>query len=38
MIGVVRGTLYFDALAPPGQPGDSFISLFRYKAPALAKN
>ncbi len=34
--GVVGGTLYSDALAPAGQPGDSYIGLFRYNVPALA--
>ena len=33
--GVVGGTLYSDALAPAGQPGDSYIGLFRYNVPAL---
>lgn len=34
--GVVGGTLYSDALAPAGQPGDSYIGMFRYNVPALA--
>ncbi len=33
--GVVGGTLYSDALAPAGQPGDSYIGLFRHNVPAL---
>jgi zinc/manganese transport system substrate-binding protein len=33
--GVVGGTLYSDALAPAGQPGDSYIGMFRYNVPAL---
>jgi zinc/manganese transport system substrate-binding protein len=33
--GVVGGTLYSDALAPAGQPGDSYLGLFRYNVPAL---
>ncbi|MCP5159772.1 MAG: metal ABC transporter substrate-binding protein [Gammaproteobacteria bacterium] len=33
--GVVGGSLYSDALAPAGQPGDSYIGLFRYNVPAL---
>lgn len=33
--GVVGGTLYSDALAPAGKPGDSYIGLFRYNVPAL---
>jgi len=33
--GVVGGTLYADALAPAGQPADSYIGLFRYNVPAL---
>jgi zinc/manganese transport system substrate-binding protein len=34
--GGVGGTLYSDALAPAGQPGDSYLGLFRYNVPALA--
>lgn len=34
--GVLGGTLYSDALAPAGQPGDSYIGMFRYNVPALA--
>jgi zinc/manganese transport system substrate-binding protein len=33
--GVVGGALYSDALAPAGQPGDSYIGMFRYNVPAL---
>lgn len=33
--GVVGGTLYSDALASAGQPGDSYIGMFRYNVPAL---
>lgn len=33
--GVVGGTLYSDALAPPGQPADSYLGLFRHNVPAL---
>lgn len=33
--GVVGGTLYSDALTPVGQPGDSYIGLFRHNVPAL---
>ena len=36
--GIVGGTLYSDALAPSGQPGDSYLGLFRYNAPALAND
>ena len=36
LAGVVGGTLYSDALAPAGQPGDSYIGLFRHNVPALA--
>ncbi|MDQ5909550.1 MAG: Metal transporter substrate-binding protein [Pseudomonadota bacterium] len=32
---VVGGALYSDALAPAGQPGDSYIGMFRYNVPAL---
>ncbi|CDH46662.1 hypothetical protein BN874_550009 [Candidatus Contendobacter odensis Run_B_J11] len=32
---VVGGTLYSDALALVGQPGDSYIGMFRYNVPAL---
>ena len=34
--GIVGGTLYSDALAPPGKPGDSYIGMFRHNVPALA--
>lgn len=33
--GVVGATLYSDALAPAGQPGDSYIGMFRHNVPAL---
>jgi len=33
--GVVGGVLYSDALAPAGQPGDSYIGMFRHNVPAL---
>lgn len=33
--GVVGGTLYSDALAPAGQPGDSYLGMFRHNVPAL---
>jgi zinc/manganese transport system substrate-binding protein len=33
--GVLGGTLYSDALAPAGQPGDSYIGMFRHNTPAL---
>jgi zinc/manganese transport system substrate-binding protein len=33
--GVVGGALYSDALAPAGQPGDSYLGMFRYNVPAL---
>jgi zinc/manganese transport system substrate-binding protein len=34
--GVVGGTLYSDALAPAGNPGDSYLGMFRHNVPALA--
>jgi len=34
--GVVGGTLYSDALAPAGKPGDSYLGMFRHNVPALA--
>lgn len=32
---VVGGTLYSDALAPAGQPGDSYLGMFRHNLPPL---
>jgi len=34
--GVVGGTLYSDALAPAGKPGDSYLGMFRHNVPAVA--
>lgn len=33
--GVLGGTLYSDALAPAGQPGDSYLGIFHTNVPAL---
>jgi zinc/manganese transport system substrate-binding protein len=35
--GVVGGTLYSDALSPPGTPGDSYLGMFRHNVPAMVE-
>ncbi len=32
---VVGGTLYSDALAPAGKPGDGYLGMFRHNVPVL---